>query len=85
MTLFKQILGTIAGFLLLGVLYVVSVLLAVALGYVFGMALAITPFISDWLTFGPIQKVDIPAVTAWLSVVGLMINVGGRTKVETSK
>lgn len=52
-------------------------------GYLFGMLIAITPFISDWLTASlPIDKAQIPGIVAWLTVLGAFVSVG---KTTTSK
>lgn len=77
------ILKDIAKMTAIGSLVVVIVSLAVfltiALGYLFGMFIAILPFVGGWLTDTlPITVAQIPAITAWLAVVGFFIGVGSQ-------
>lgn len=65
------IIGTVLGF-------VVGTYLRLVLGYLFGMLIAITPWVSDWLTVGGlIDKGDFPAIIAWAFVITGFIPIRG--------
>lgn len=58
------------------VLIIVGLFLTVAIGYSLGIILTILPFVSGWLTATlPVTAAQIPAITAWLAVAGLFIEV----------
>ena len=60
--------------LLVVFLILLALFLTVAVGYFLGFILTLLPFVSGWLTATlPISAAQIPAITAWLAVVGLFI------------
>lgn len=78
----KELFALLGVALLTALLFVVGLGLGVFFGYLVGMILAITPFISDWLTFnGALSKSQFPSITAWLAVAGLFL----RTSVQGVK
>lgn len=81
----KTVLGAIGMALLIVAIFIGGLYLTVILGYVIGILIEITPFISDWLTaYLPVEKSQIPGITAWLAVASLFIGAGrkGGDKIE---
>lgn len=70
----KELIALLGAALLTAALFIVGVSIGLFLGYLFGMLLAITPFISDWLTFnGALSKSQFPSITAWLAVAAFFL------------
>ncbi len=60
---------------------VIAIYLTVAVGYLLGMLLAITPFVQDWLTVGGvIDTAQMPGIVAWIMFIALMVGAFGKTK-----
>lgn len=55
-------------------IFIGAIYLTITFGYLVGLLLGATPFISDWLVaFLPVDKTQIPGITAWLAVASLFI------------
>lgn len=60
---------------------ILLIYIGIGIGYLFGLLISVTPFVSDWLTNNlPIDKAQIPSIIAWLSVISLYL-----TSVKTVK
>lgn len=80
-----ELLKVVGIVLLIMVIITAAITLTIGLGYLIGMFIAILPFVSDWLvTEIPIDKSQIPTITAWLAVASLFlgssakVNAGGK-------
>lgn len=73
----KELFVLLGGALLTALLFLLGLVVALFGGYLFGMIIAIIPYVSDWLTFnGALPKSQFPSITAWLAVAGLFLRSG---------
>lgn len=75
----KDVLSVVIAAILAVVLIASLIVATIGVGYVVGMFIAILPYVSDWITTGlPIDKSQIPTITAWFALAGLWL--GGSAK-----
>lgn len=79
MNVLSDVIKAILAVLIVSLAAIAFVVLTVGVGYLFGMAIAITPFVSDWLTNTlPVEKSQIPALTAWFAILRWFVRGSGR-------
>lgn len=72
-----KLIGLIGGAIVAVIIIVIFVALSLSIGQLVGILLAKTPIINEWLTEGiPISKSQIPGITTWLILAG-MLGVSG--------
>lgn len=74
MSYIKDALVVILAVILAVIIFVGAIIITVSVGYFIGMVIAITPFVSDWITHGVgISKQQIPIITAWMALFRFVV------------
>lgn len=76
----KDLLSIIVGALLGIVAAILAVYVTTAVGYLFGILITVTPFLSEWMTVEGLVDPDyIPGIVSWVFFISILI--GSNVKV----